>query len=188
MICRRDPGRFGACVVTADVAGQNCLLFGPSVQPVQRTPAGCGPRQRPKVLARLVAGEVVVGSVLAQRLKLQPGNMLHLSVGTDSQTLRIAGIVNDYTAGGLMVYIDRAAAEKFFGITGVDAYLISTVRPTPQALADKLAKLADEDGCYSIRSRRFASGSTAWYRASLADCGCCWRSVCWSGPWASSTR
>ena len=69
-----------------------------------------------------------------------------MTVGSDSRTLRVAGVVNDYTAGGLMVYIDRATAEKKFGVTGVDAYLISTVHPTPPALAEKLTELADRDG------------------------------------------
>jgi putative ABC transport system permease protein len=48
--------------------------------------------------------------------------MLETDDGTVS--LRIAAVVNDYLAGGQTVYMDRAAAEKFLGVSGVDAYLI----------------------------------------------------------------
>ena len=135
-----------ARVMTADIAGQDCLLLARQFSLYNELPLVVVQGSAPQVLTRLVAGEVVVGSVLAQRLKLEAGDMLHLTVGTDSQTLRIAGIVNDYTAGGLMVYIDRAVAKEKLDMTGVDAFLISTVHPTPPALTDKLTKLADEDG------------------------------------------
>ena len=132
--------------MTADIAGQNCLLLARNFGQYQELPLVLIRGNASDVLARLVAGEVVIGSVLAQRLKLQAGDTLHLTAGSDSQTLRIAGVVNDYTAGGLMVYIDRVVAKQKFDMTGVDAFLISTVHPTPPALAEKLADLADGDG------------------------------------------
>ncbi len=135
-----------ARVMMANVAGQDCLLLVRQFSLYDKLPLVLVRGNAPHVLARLVAGEVVVGSVLAQRMKLEPGDLLHVVVGSDSQTLRIAGVVNDYTAGGLMIYIDRAAAKEKFDMTGVDAYLISTVHPTPQALTDKLTALANDNG------------------------------------------
>ncbi len=59
---------------------------------------------------------------------------------------RVAGICNEYSMGGLMAYIDRKTAEKVFGITGVDGYLISTVHPTPPEVPARLAKFTERDG------------------------------------------
>jgi putative ABC transport system permease protein len=135
-----------ARVMTADAAGQNCLLVARDFGLYDRLPLALVSGDAPRVLTRLVAGEVVVGSVLAQRVKLHEGDMLHVTVGSDSHTLRVAGVINEYTAGGLMMYVDRATAQTKFGVTGVDAFLITTVHPTPPALAAKLATLADRDG------------------------------------------
>jgi len=135
-----------ARVMQTDAGGENSLLVARNFSLYDRLPLALVSGDAPRVLSRLVGGEIVVGSVLAQRLKLHEGDMLHVTVGSDSHTLRVAGVINEYTAGGLMMYIDRAAAEKLFGVTGVDAYLITTVRPTPPALADQLKALADRDG------------------------------------------
>jgi putative ABC transport system permease protein len=135
-----------ARVMQTDAGGENSLLVARNFSLYDRLPLALVSGDAPRVLSRLVGGEIVVGSVLAQRLKLHAGDMLHVTVGSDSHTLRVAGVINEYTAGGLMMYIDRAAAEKLFGVTGVDAYLITTVRPTPPALTDQLKALADRDG------------------------------------------
>ncbi|HTU26614.1 MAG TPA: FtsX-like permease family protein [Pirellulales bacterium] len=141
-IARVDTAR----AMTAEAAGYDCLMLARNFKLYDKLPLMAVGGDGQRVLKNLQEGEVAVGSVLAQRAKLQAGDTLQLQFGGETQTLRVAGVVNDYTAGGRMVYIDRATAEAKFGVTGVDAYLIDTVHPTPPELTEKLTALAERDG------------------------------------------
>ena len=166
---RRDPGRYGAGD-GGGRGGNECLLIAREFSLYDKLPlvlvrgdadaragAAGGGRSGGRVGAG-PTGEVSSGRHAAKSLS-----------ASDSQTLRVAGVVNEYTAGGLMVYIDRAAAKKKFDITGVDAYLISTVHPTPPAWRTNWHELADRDGLllHSF-TRNSRSGSTTWCRESSA--------------------
>ncbi len=78
----------------------------------------------PAIRQRLHQGEVVIGSVLATRLKLKVGDDLPVVIGSATHPFRIAAIADDYQAGGLTVYIQRGVAKQLFGIEGIDAYII----------------------------------------------------------------
>ena len=100
-----------------------------------------------KTLAhRVQDGSIVVGSVLAERLKLHVDDALQLDTMEGKKDLRIAGIVNDYIAGGLTVYLQRGFGEKLFHVEGQDAYIIR-VDPAKRANVEaKLKALSDENG------------------------------------------
>lgn len=99
-----------------------------------------------KVRAQLAAGEVVVGSVLAERAKLAVGDDLQLETDDDVKPFRIAAIVNEYQAGGLTIYMDRAVAEKVLNVGGVDVYVVKADHDKLQQVRTKLLKLAQEQG------------------------------------------
>ena len=72
----------------------------------------------------LRAGKAVVGSVLAQRLKIGIGGTIPLETADGTVQLDVAAVVNDYMAGGLTIYLTRDVAKKLLNVSGVDAYVI----------------------------------------------------------------
>lgn len=74
---------------------------------------------------QLRAGELAIGTVLAQRLKLHAGDMVELAAAEGPRKVRVAAVVTDYQVGGMMLYMDRPRAEAVLGLEGADVYLIS---------------------------------------------------------------
>ena len=118
-----------------------------------------GPGELPLVLAegdasdvrdRLAGGEVVVGTVLAERKGLKVGENLQMETPTGVRSLRVAGLVVDYTVGGYVVVMQRKAAEEVFRVQGADVLVIRAQRDAQPdaraALRDRLTKLCQEQG------------------------------------------
>ncbi|MBL9165259.1 MAG: ABC transporter permease [Planctomycetaceae bacterium] len=99
-----------------------------------------------EIRGQLAAGQVVVGSVLAQRTKLNVGDELPLETEEGIKPFRIAAIVNDYQAGGLTVYMDRAVAEKQLEIGGVDVFVVKADHADIDAVRQQLLALAQSHG------------------------------------------
>jgi putative ABC transport system permease protein len=78
-----------------------------------------------RIREQLHAGQVVVGSVLAQKLGLKLGDKLPLQTKTGVQHAPICGIANEYMVGGLAVHMVRDQAVKWLGAEGVDGYIIN---------------------------------------------------------------
>ncbi len=87
-----------------------------------------------------------MGSVLAEKIGIRAGDTLKVTQGDQSRSFKVAGIATEYTFGGSVVWIDRAAASKLFNIEGVDSYLIKSRPDKVAALAPKLQTLAQENG------------------------------------------
>jgi putative ABC transport system permease protein len=99
-----------------------------------------------KLLDQIHDGEVVVGSVLAQRLGLKIGNKIPLGVGTAAREYPVAAIVNDYQAGGLILHMDRAVAQRDFDIQGISAYAIRVDHEHLATVQSALEKIAIDNG------------------------------------------
>jgi putative ABC transport system permease protein len=101
----------------------------------------------PRVIrAQLEEGQVVVGTVLAQKLHLKAGDTIPLETRDGSRQIKIAGLTNEYMVGGLAIYMHRAVAEKLFPVAGVDAYIVKS-KPEDRALVEKqLRDLCDRHG------------------------------------------
>lgn len=98
------------------------------------------------VLRRLPEGDVVVSTVLAQRTELQLGDSVPLETREGTRQLRIAGVANDYLAGGMTIYMHRAVAENLLNVEGVDAYIIQANNEQLPAVEAGLQALCDEHG------------------------------------------
>lgn len=85
------------------------------------------------VRARLQAGEVAVGSVLARRLGIAAGATVTLPTKQGPVPLRVAARVTDYTVGGMVMYMDWPVARRLLDFKGVDAFCITV--PDGQAAA-----------------------------------------------------
>ncbi len=101
----------------------------------------------PNVVRReLHEGEVVIGSVLAQKSKLKAGDEITLQVANETRAFRVAAVANDYQAGGLTIYVDRSVAKRLLGIEGIDAFLIKADHRRLDEVRADLQKLVDEYG------------------------------------------
>jgi putative ABC transport system permease protein len=98
------------------------------------------------LIDRVHQGEVIVSSVLAQRTGLTVGKKVSLGVGKEAHEFPVAAIVNDYQAGGLILYMDRAVAHREFGIQGVDAYILRVDHKQMAPIRAALEKLTSKYG------------------------------------------
>jgi putative ABC transport system permease protein len=58
----------------------------------------------------------------------------------------LAGVANEYIAGGSVVYVDRVAAERLFNFQGIDSFLIQAKPGQRDVLGSELQRLAKEHG------------------------------------------
>jgi len=99
---------------------------------------------QPKQLrAQLLAGEVVIGSVLQMKTGLKLGDMLPLETKEGVQQIPICGVANEYMVGGLAVHMARPFAERWLGVEGHDGYIVKVLEGTdPKAVKPELEALA----------------------------------------------
>jgi putative ABC transport system permease protein len=133
-------------VLRVDAAGQEGILAARDFGVYDELPLDLVVGEPAAVAAGLRRGEVVVGSVLSERANLHPGDTFEVTAGTSRHALRVAGVVNEYLAGGSIVYMDRRAADELFEFHGIDSFLIKA-RPGQRAeVGADLQTLADESG------------------------------------------
>jgi putative ABC transport system permease protein len=96
--------------------------------------------------ARMMAGEAVVGSVLAHRLGVQTGGEIRLEIGGITHVLPLAGIVREYTAGGLMVIMDSTAAAELFPVQPAQIFGIKASASATKATGEQLQEFSREHG------------------------------------------
>jgi putative ABC transport system permease protein len=73
---------------------------------------------------KLLAGEVVIGSVLSMKANLKLGDKLPLETKEGTQQIPICGVANEYMVGGMAIHMARPFAEKWLGVEGHDGYVI----------------------------------------------------------------
>jgi putative ABC transport system permease protein len=126
----------------------------------------------PNLIQRqLHAGEVVIGTVLAQRMALRVGDSLALETLEGPQRLRIAGLTNEYLVGGLAVHMERQTARRWLGVEGVDGYFIQA---QPHARADVQARLQQLCDRHGVLLHSFAEISRLIDSMILGIDGCLW--------------
>ena len=115
----------------------------------------------------ILAGQVVIGSVLSQKLNLKLGDLLPLETKEGFKEIPICGVANEYMVGGLSVHMARTYAENWLGVHGVDGYIIKAgdyreeVRPALEALAKKYDVILMSQGDIRKNVDQFVSG-TEW--------------------------
>jgi putative ABC transport system permease protein len=120
-------------------------------------------------------GDVVLGSVLSQRLNLHVGDMIPLETNEGSTRLPIAGVTNEYIAGGLTLYMDAEVAKKLLSVEGTDVIVVKA-KPNERATVEKELKLISKENGMMFQSyldlikiiRGKVNGATAGLWAMLA--------------------
>lgn len=67
---------------------------------------------------------VVVSSVVASQADINPGDIVMLDTPKGPREVHVVGINNEYLVGGLLVWMQRQAAEDLLGISGYDGYIV----------------------------------------------------------------
>jgi len=99
-----------------------------------------------EVRKHLMAGEVVLGSVLANRIHTKVGDEITVDTDKGPQRLRVAGTAAAYMRGGRIIYMEGQTARRRLGIEDVHTYIVNAA-PGAQAKAkEKLKSLCEESG------------------------------------------
>ncbi|MCA9050247.1 MAG: ABC transporter permease [Planctomycetaceae bacterium] len=96
--------------------------------------------------ARLRSGEALLGSVLANLLNVKPGDTVSVEVSGSTQEIRIAAVVREYTAGGLMLHMDSIAARERFPLPPAQVLAVRTDPAERSAVGEELRTAAREFG------------------------------------------
>ena len=96
---------------------------------------------RSRLREQLYNGEVVLGSVLAQKLKAKVGDKITLKVEEGTREFPICGVANEYMVGGLEVHMFRKTAIEHLGVTGVDGYMVNAMEGHRDTLRPELEKI-----------------------------------------------
>ena len=90
---------------------------------------------------QLAAGEVVLGSVLAQQLRVNAGDSIQLETVAGPQSVKVAAVANEYLVGGMAIHMQRRFAVQRLGVQGFDAFVVrvsdipkEAVRPQLEAI------------------------------------------------------
>jgi putative ABC transport system permease protein len=132
--------------VSAEVAGSPVIVVArtiaqqtaPSLDLIEGEPAA--------TLDRLRKGDAVISSVLAQRTGLGIGDRVRLSTPEGTHRLTIAGITNEYTAGGLVVVLEFDVAKQLLGVQGADVFIVKVAPGRQAELEAALQTIATEHG------------------------------------------
>jgi putative ABC transport system permease protein len=98
-----------------------------------------------KLREQLAAGQVVLGSVLAQQLAVRPGDSIQLETTSGPQPIPVAAIANEYMVGGMAIHMHRDWAIRRVGVEGFDAFIVrvndparlQSVRPQLEAICKR---------------------------------------------------
>ena len=99
-----------------------------------------------KLRDQFMAGQVAIGSVLAERAKLKIGDKITLESQDGPKTFPIAAIVNDYQNGGLTIHMERKVAHDQLGLEGFNAFIVSADHSRLAEVRSELENIAGKNG------------------------------------------
>jgi putative ABC transport system permease protein len=133
-------------LVRGEAAGQPVLIIAKEFLPGERLPLDLRTGDPDAIRKRLTKDEVVIGMMLAQKSDLTAGDEIEIDTPQGKRSLRIAGVANEYAAGGMTVFMERATAERVLGIEGVTAYIIKGEPSMLSSVEAALRTICDRDG------------------------------------------
>ena len=99
-----------------------------------------------EVREKLMAGEIVLGSVLAHRIQGKTGDTVRMEISGISHEVRIAAVAKEYTAGGLMIIMNTESAQQLFPIQPPQVYGIRADSSAIAEVGEELRTVAREQG------------------------------------------
>jgi putative ABC transport system permease protein len=95
---------------------------------------------------RLNKGEILISHVLANRLGVRVTDSIRLVLQGRTFEFRVAGLTQDFWQGGMVVMLQRQAAQQRFLITGADLYIVAAREGQVQEVAERLRQLGAIQG------------------------------------------
>ncbi len=133
-------------LVSARIGKQPALVVISDVTQADRLPLHLSNGEPDAVMRRLRAGEVVIGSVLAQRNGIAVGDAIAVELPGGVQTLKVAGTSVEYLHGGMMVFMERTAAAQLFAVEGADVFIVQAESAFRSELERRLNLVGREHG------------------------------------------
>ncbi len=109
----------------AEIGDQPVLVLARTFAPDRPLPLDLQSGDENTVRARLLVGEAVLGTGLAQRLGLRPGDVFKLTTSHGVWEVRIAATAVEYAGGGLALYLDWETARRLLDVPGPHVFLVS---------------------------------------------------------------
>jgi putative ABC transport system permease protein len=94
----------------------------------------------------LTQGDVVLGSVLANRTHTSLGGQINIETPAGMKRFRIAGIANVYLVGGMVVYMEGDRARQLMGVQGADMFVVQTDGKNLPTVEKQLKDFCDNHG------------------------------------------
>ncbi|MBM4075026.1 MAG: FtsX-like permease family protein, partial [Planctomycetes bacterium] len=130
----------------ASISGHGCLLLAQMCDGYETLPIDLIEGDASSLQQRLQSGEALLGSVLANLLHVKPGDTVNVEVSGVTQVIRIAGLVREYKAGGLMIHMDANAARERFPLPSAQVLGIRVDVPERSSVGEELKAVAREYG------------------------------------------
>lgn len=105
-----------------------------------------------EVRGRLLRGEVVLGTTLAQRMGLGVGDEITLQTRAGPTGLQIAALTTEYSVGGLNLGMDWHAAKRLLGLDGVHVFAVTARAEALPRVGEQLQRFSKGRGLM-IQSR-----------------------------------
>ena len=128
------------------VAGQEAQIIVKEFPPQKPLPMFIRVGDPTDVRQRLLEGQVVLGTVLASKIGVKAGDQVTVETPSGDQSLTIAALNNDYTAGGTTMYIERAFGERLMQTHGVTAYAIDALPARLAEVENELNSICQREG------------------------------------------
>ena len=139
---RVDPLRF----VPGTVEGDAVIVLARTFAPDRPLPLDLIEGDPDEVLAGLLRGDAVIGTMLAQRLDVGVGDEIILETREGPQPVRVAGTATEYTGGGSALYLEWDRAKDLLGIQGADVFMVAAKPGQARALGTALETIVQRDG------------------------------------------
>ncbi len=91
-------------------------------------------------------GEVVIGTVLANRTHTRVGDQITIETGKGPKTLTVAGTATAYLAGGKMIYMQGKAARHMMDIGDVDTFIVNAKPGQIDSVRKLLKPICEKSG------------------------------------------
>ena len=128
------------------VGDQNVMIIARDFRERARLPLALRAGDPSQVRQQLASGQVLVSTILVQKLGVEVGDTIELGTETGKRPFRICGTVNEYMVGGLAVYFDWEVAVRELGISGVDGYAVRVEDGEQEEVAARLTALCKKYG------------------------------------------
>lgn len=99
-----------------------------------------------QVRHNLSQGEVVLGTVLAHRVGVSPGEEITLETREGPKRLRVAATATAYFVGGMVIYMEGETARRYLNVEGVDKYIVTATPGAIDAVGAKLKTFCETSG------------------------------------------